>query len=437
MGLSAGPGAVTVSARCQGLLREVSAEILDAQRPIRVLRALSWDGSVERAFFASGAVELPRPLYKIPRGEVTASLERFRELKTRVMGDNGIERFLRETCESFATAARMLLAVGTKDFYFHSAELYGRPESLSADRKTTNLDLARHFAQVVDGLVGHAHLSSSLDEQVLSAEEVAPELERRFAQSFPDRAIRVEIVDDIASKAAARIDVVQVKRGARFSRRDLLQLEHHEGHVHMATALNGRAQPLVPFVGYPSPRTTGTQEGLAVLTEFLTQSTGVERLRRLADRAIAIKMAEDGASFVDLYRFLRTGGYDEVSAYDSARRVCRGGLVEGGAPFTKDICYLDGLLRVTNFLRVALVKGHIDYVRLFFAGKIDVTDVPLFGRLREEGLVIDPRYVPAWARDLSYLTAFMSFTAFLGEIDLSEDRRRYDDLIAHAEVDLI
>jgi hypothetical protein len=80
---------------------------------------------------------------------------------------------------------------------------------------------------------------------------------------------------------------------------------------------------------------------------------------------------------------------------------------------------------------------HIDYVRLFFAGKIDVTDVPLFGRLREEGLVVDPRYVPAWARDLSYLTAFMSFTAFLGEIDLSEDRRRYDDLIAHAEVDLI
>src|SRR4029078_2351155 len=123
----------------------------------------------------------------------------------------------------------------------------------------------------------------------------------------------------------ARIDVVQVKRGARFSRRDVLQLEHHEGDVHIATALNGRAQPLTPFVGYPSPRTTGTQEGLAVLTEFLTQSTGVPRLRRLSDRTIAIKMAEDGASFLDLFRFLRSGGYDEVSAYDSARRVCRGG----------------------------------------------------------------------------------------------------------------
>ena len=427
---------MTVSARCTDLLSRVSAQILDAQRPLQVLRALTWDESVERAFFAAGGTEPPRPVYHVPVAEVTRSLERFRELKTEVLGENGIERFLRETCDAYATAAQMMLAVGTKDFYYHSAELYGRPESLSADRKTTNLDLARHFARVVDGLAGNLRLASPIDDEVLSAEEVAPELARRFSASFPDRTIRVEIVDGMASKAAARVDLVQVKRGARFSRRDLLQLEHHEGDVHLATALNGRAQPVMPFVGYPSPRTTATQEGLAVLTEFLTQSTGVERLRRLADRTIAIKMAEDGASFVDLYRFLVAGGYDEGSAYDAARRVCRGGVLEGGAPFTKDVCYLDGLLRVTNFLRVALVKGHVEYVRLFFAGKIDSSDVPLFGRLLREGLVVEPRYLPAWARDLSYLTAFMSYAAFLGETDLSDDRRRYDDLIAHAEGDL-
>ena len=116
------------------------------------------------------------------------------------------------------------------------------------------------------------------------------------------------------------------------------------------TALNGRAQPVVAFTGYPSPRTTATQEGLAVLTEFLTQSTSLERLRRLSDRTLAIKMAEDGADFCELYRFFLGRGHDESAAYDCARRVCRGGLVTGGAPFTKDVCYLDGLLRVTNFL---------------------------------------------------------------------------------------
>src|SRR4029077_15427921 len=32
------------------LLRDVSAQILEAQRPIRVLRALAWDEAVEHAF---------------------------------------------------------------------------------------------------------------------------------------------------------------------------------------------------------------------------------------------------------------------------------------------------------------------------------------------------------------------------------------------------
>ena len=427
---------MAVSPRCLELLREVSAEILEAQRPIRVLRAISWDESVERAFFASGARELPRPQYRVVP-DWGASLERFRALKARVMGENAVERFLRETCESFATAARMLSAVGTKDFYFHSVEIYGRPASLTADRRTTNLDLAQHFSETIDGLAGAAAIPSPADEQTLSAEDIAPELARRFQSFFPDTPIKVEIVDDIAAKAVAGVGGVRLQRGARFAPRDVAQLEFHEGHVHVATALNGRAQPLMPFVGYPSPRTTATQEGLAVLTEFMTQSTSIERMRRLSDRTLAIKMAEEGADFLELYRFFVSHGHDEGAAYDCARRVCRGGLVAGGAPFTKDVCYLDGLLRVTNFMRVALVKGHVELVRLFFAGKIGLDDVPLFGRLLREGLVKEPRYLPPWAQDLSYLTAFMSYSAFLGDCDLSVERRRYEDLIAHAEDDLL
>src|SRR6185295_1875859 len=257
----------------------------------------------------------------------------------------------------------------------------------TADRETTNLDLAEHFTQVVDGVAGRAPIPSPLDELVYTAAEVVPLLAERFARFFPALDIRVELVDDIASKAAAGVDGVRIKRGARFSRRDIAQLEFHEGQVHVATALNGRAQPVMSFIGYPSPRTTATQEGLAVLTEFLTQSTSLERMRRLADRTLAIKMAEDGADFRELYRFFLSRGHEQGAAYDCARRVCRGGLVTGGAPFTKDVCYLDGLLRVTNFMRVALVKGHLELVRLFFAGKIDLDDVPLFGRLLREGLV--------------------------------------------------
>src|SRR4029077_3704380 len=164
----------------------------------------------ERAFFASGARELPRPEYRVVP-DWGASLERFRALKARVMGENAIERFLRETCESFATAARMLAAAGTRDFYFHSVEIYGRPASLTADRRTTNLDLARHFAEVVDGLAGAAAIPSPADEQTLSAEEVAPLLERRFESFFVGTTIKVEVVDGIAAKAVAGVDGVRLQ----------------------------------------------------------------------------------------------------------------------------------------------------------------------------------------------------------------------------------
>src|SRR5262249_11026297 len=125
-------------------------------------------------------------------------------------------------------------------------------------------------------------------------------------------------------------------------------------------------------------------------------------LRRLTDRILAVKMAEDGASFLDLYEYFRAHDHEPTAAYDCAFRVCRGGRVEGGAPFTKDVVYLDGLLRVSNFLRATLVRGHSDFVEVLFAGKLDLADIPILAQLRREGIVAAPRYLPAWARDLRF-----------------------------------
>jgi uncharacterized protein (TIGR02421 family) len=327
----------------------------------------------------------------------------------------------------------MLMAVGSKDFYYHSAELYGRPGSLSSDRRTTNLGLARHFDQVV---AAFSPPPEEDDLPSLTAEEAVPLLKERFDAFFPGRDIRVVVVEGLAAGASASAEEIKLQRGARFSRRDLRQIEFHEGQVHVATALNGRLQPVMQFLGAPSPRTTSTQEGLAVLTEFLSRSTSLPRVRRISDRVLAIASAEEGASFLDVYRFFRERGHEAPAAFDSARRVFRGGLLEGGAPFTKDVCYLDGLLRVTNFLRIALTRGRSQFARWLFAGKLAVEDVPLFDRLAEEGLAVPPRYLPWWAEDLSYLTAVMSYTAFLGECDLSVERRRFEDALARVDGDL-
>jgi hypothetical protein len=70
-------------------------------------------------------------------------------------------------------------------------------------------------------------------------------------------------------------------------------------------------------------------------------------------------------------------------------------------------------------------------------GKIAVEDIPLFDRLVRENLATEPAYLPTWAQDLSYLTAFMSYTVFLGRSDLTAEQRRLDDQVARAEADLV
>jgi uncharacterized protein (TIGR02421 family) len=423
---------MAISERLVALLREVSALIAEAQKPVRVIPSLAWPDEVEREFFAKNASTLPKPTYQIPAGMAEACTV-FQGLVHRLDGENQIERFLRETCVAMATAARMLQSIGSRDFYHHSVELFGRPGSLSSDKRTTNLDLALHFEHVIEGFSPPLSL---IDQPTLGAEEAAAVLRARFAEFFTDHPVKVRIVDHLAASASSTAAEVRLKCDARFSLRDLRQIECHEGQVHMATTLNGRSQSTIPFIGAPSPRASRTQEGLAVFTEFITGSTSLSRVRRLCDRTRAIHMAEEGANFLDLYRFFCERGNDEHASFDCARRVMRGGIIEGGAPFTKDGCYLDGLLRVTNFLRIALVKGQSQLVRMLFVGKLAVDDTPLFDRLVREGLVTEPIYLPAWAKDLSFLTAFMSYTAFLGRSDLVAEQRRMEDQIAAAEEDM-
>jgi uncharacterized protein (TIGR02421 family) len=332
-----------------------------------------------------------------------------------------------------ATAARMLLAIGTKDFYFNSVELYGRPSSLSADWRTSNLDLADHFERVI---AEYSPPPAKEDTPCMGADEAAAILLQRLAQFFTGHPVKVVLVDHLAATASSSAAEIRLQRDARFSLRDLRQIEHHEAHVHMASTLNGRAQSLIPFIGVPSPRSTRTQEGLAVFGEFVAGSASLARLRRLCDRTRGIQKAEEGASFIDLYRYFLSRGHDPHMSFESARRTMRGGRMEGGAPFTKDGCYLDGLVRVTNFLRTALSKGHSQLVRWLFAGKVSVDDAPLLDRLSREGILQEPLYLPPWARDLSYLTAFMSFTVFLGRSDLGAVEQRLADQLARAEGDL-
>ena len=318
----------------------------------------------------------------------------------------------------------MLSSIGTEAFYQLSRELYGDATTHYVDGTTTNADLAKHLNRSLS-IFRPAALGAP-DEQKLTAEEVAPLLEDRFTTELPGEGIKVTLADDIASKAIAGPDRVRVRRDARFSTREVEILVVHEGLVHVATTLNGRQQPHLRLLAKGAPRTMRIQEGLAVFAEFISGVIDVDRLRRLADRIIAIEMSAQGADFLELYRFFLERGDDRSEAFDNAQRCVRGGKVEGGAPFTKDVVYLDGLTRIHGYLHVAVPHGRLDDVARLFVGKIALEDIPALRELEQEGILLPPKHLPGWARDLRFLAAYLTYSTFLKRIDLGALHALYD-----------
>lgn len=290
------------------------------------------------------------------------------------------------------------------------------------------LGLAQRFDGVIDSL---AHIDPGTANAERSADDVAAAMERAARRAFGDSAPAVILVDELSANALAGPRNIRIRRGARFSDKDVAQLVHHEAHIHVATSLNGLAQTDLSILGSSHPGTTRTQEGLAVFAELITGSIDLARTRRLADRVMAIDMAADGADFVTVYRWFRERGAAPEQAFESARRVFRGGPLTGGAPFTKDGVYLDGLLRVHHFMRTAASLGRADLLRLLFCGKLDIEDLPTLAHLAAEGLCRPPRFLPPWADDLGFLISYLAYSSFLTQMDLARLHAHYAE-IAHA-----
>jgi hypothetical protein len=120
-----------------------------------------------------------------------------------------------------------------------------------------------------------------------------------FAEDAPE----VTLVDTLSANALATADRIRIRRDARFTDRDAAQLLNHEAYIHVATSLNGRIQTDLPILGAGHPRTTRTQEGLAVFAEIISGTIELDRLRRLADRVFAIQMAIESADFLQVYHY--------------------------------------------------------------------------------------------------------------------------------------
>ncbi len=416
-------------------IRELSDRIVEAQKPIKVLSAINWDDSIRDRFFASGFKEQPkvdRAYYEERGTKLDPDLTRneLRSIEADILGKLGpvspAGTMMRFMCEQFRLTVDLLEARGTEGFAQISSLLYGTPHDVFHAGGPTIADLAVQMRMVLEGL--DTDSSSERDVRSIPGTEAVEILRAKVDASMGPGMVEVIPDDGIAADAAAGSDYIKVREDRSFSLRDLDLLEAHEAWVHIGTTQNGLSQPVCTFLGKAAPRTTVTQEGLAVLTEMLNLRSHPRRLAKLMYRIEGIKAASEGASFVEVFEMLRTDGLSEDDAWAASTRIFRGSLPEAG-PFTKDLGYGKGLVLTLLYVRLAINLGRAHRIPLLFCGKVDLLDMKTLHQLEEEGLVEQPRFIPPPFNDLPALASTLGLTGFTALLDWERISADYAALI--------
>ena len=397
--------------------RELDRRLVAAAREIRVLSSLTWREGTLEAFLASWHAGNPKlPELELAPHDLAEERGALDAIARDADPDDPLQAFIARTARSYSTAARMLGATGTPAFTELSCEIYGTPDATIPGAEVTHREIAERLLANTDDLRAAGVLTE--EELCLSAEAVQGELEQAFTTFFGEQAPAVKIDPQLGSKATAGSRRVRLRGNTHFSHINVDQLREHEGFVHAATALNGRAQTTLSCMGLNAPRTTLTQEGLATYAEVVTHSLDIARLRRLALRTLAIHAALDGADFVEVFGLFLDAGQSPDESVHSAMRVFRGSDVRGPAVFTKDVVYLCGLIAVHTFLRKAIAEGRPELVRHLFCGRLALPDVLALEFAFASEHLVEPSFVPSWATELHRLSAHLAFSAVIDQVDL-------------------
>ncbi|MBI1859693.1 MAG: DUF1704 domain-containing protein [Deltaproteobacteria bacterium] len=389
----------------------------------KILASLSWDPKVAAEFLAAKGTVIPKPTYNVDRTSGEKAMEQLKALEPKLKGDDPALIWLRRTHQSYCNGVRLLGELENKTFHEVSSALYGNPKSIPYEGGKSNLALASALLSRLETV----SINDITEKQAsISSEEFAEKLALKLKARTPEIPVRVEITDDIVAKVVAGMNRVRIRRDARFAVMDLDALWNHEIESHCLTAHNGAHHNGCDFLTSGGPRTTMTQEGLAVFHEIYGHTMSQHRFWSLCHRIQAIDKVEAGADFIELYRWYRDRCESDSEAFYATQRVFRGAPLTGGAPFTKDVVYLGGLLGIYNFLRIAVKTQNHLLIESLVCGRIALEDVTTIAWLRSHGILNPPKFVPKWLENWEALLSFFSFSAYLNHIDLSAFQNYFD-----------
>ncbi len=290
--------------------------------------------------------------------------ERLYRLPIDDIRDASIQRMYRRVIDQLAVRIDLLAGIGTEEFRYNSLRYYGRPEAQDISNA--------HF-------ILHAKNLPHPSERMYTAKEAIEE----FKKAASEYGVKCKVIgtNKIIARALVSGQALKVNLSARFTQQELDALIHHELGVHVLTSANANEQTLkVLKLGLPG--NTHSQEGLAILSEYLAGCFSVERFKTLALRVLAVENMVKGEQFSDTFNLLRHDyGTDAENAFTITSRVYRGG------GFTKDFLYLKGL-------RDAVQAHKLGSLTSMFVGKTSFEFKPLLDEMIEREIIKAPRFIP-------------------------------------------
>ncbi|MDO6563075.1 flavohemoglobin expression-modulating QEGLA motif protein [Amphritea sp. 1_MG-2023] len=324
----------------------------------------------KQAFFASNFSQSPVFTY------ATKPIDAFRlkrdlfNLPIDELGDDDLVTLYSSVIESYVDKIDQYKSIGTADFLYDSLRYYGEP----SEKDCRNANFILHLPDLEES-----------NDTLLGAADIVAKLEA-FAQA-ENYQYQIKLEDSLIANALVSGTTVKVNRAALISETEANALAHHELGVHLVTTLNARSQPL-RVLGMGSPVNTMTQEGLAILSEYLAGFMTLPRLKVLALRVLAVKSMIEEKDFKKTFLLLKEQHHvADEQAFTITARVYRGGGL------CKDYLYLQGLHQMLN-----AYETRTDFNNLL-SGKVSIAQLPLITRLIDKGYLHKPRLLsPAIAR---------------------------------------
>ena len=298
-------------------------ELLASVNPINNLQE-------KKRFFKSKNTETPNFKYNPIRVNPFDLKQQLSNLRVQDISDVTIRHLYESVINSYFDKIDMLSTLDTPKFLYNSLRYFGRPSK-------KDIQNAHYFLHLPE-VSGEPKRSPSLgvEEAIIS---------------FKDGLLRYGFESKIekSNRVISQVMVLNAKKtilfrpDAKFTRSQINALVEHEIGVHMVTTMNSNIQKLNVF-NLGLPVNTMTQEGLAILSEYLSGNISMKRLKKLAYRVIIVDMMCNGADFIECFNFLvNDHNLDKDDAFSVVTRIFRGG------GFTKDYLYLSGFVKILRF----------------------------------------------------------------------------------------